>query len=77
MANFKIGDKVKIINFLDEYDGKTGRINRDAGKERIPKCTRELGKGFETSEGQQQWLVMLDKINETIVVPENNLEIIS
>ena len=73
MADFKIGDKVRITGYLDEYDGKIGRIDRDAGKQ-IPTFSRKLGEGFKTEEGQQQWVVMFDDTNEPLVIPEVNLE---
>ena len=76
MADFKIGDKVKIINFLDEYNGKKGRIDRDAGKRPLP-GSRKLYEGFKGKGEQQHWVVILDDANETIEVPEVNLEKIS
>ena len=77
MADFKIGDKVRIVRWLDEYNGKKGAIIKDGCKQRIPTGSRELFKGFTTEEGQQQWVVMLDDTNDTVVVPEVNLENIS
>ena len=74
MADFKIGDKVKLVRMPDEYNGKTGVIIKDGSKQGIPTFSRKLGEGFKTEEGQQQWIVMLDDTNEPIVVPDINLE---
>lgn len=74
MADFKILDRVKIVRWLDKYNGKTGIITNPASKQQIPTGFRELGKGFKTEEGQQQWVVTLDDTNEPIVIPKVNLE---
>ncbi len=77
MADFKIGDKVKLVKMttrLNKYNEKIGKIIKDGGKQRIPTGFRKLGKGFTTEEGQQQWLIELDDPKKTIVLPEINLE---
>lgn len=76
MADFKIGDKVKIIGFLDEYNGKTGMIIKDAGKRPLPSF-RKPYEGFKGEGEQQYWLVNLEDTNEPIEVPEVNLEKLS
>lgn len=77
MAKFKINDKVRLVRMSDEYNRKTGIITGDAGKEKIPVGTRKLGECFKTKDGQQQWIVMLDDTNGTMVVSEANLEKVS
>ncbi|MGD9142708.1 MAG: hypothetical protein PVG61_02555 [Dehalococcoidia bacterium] len=76
MGDFKIGDKVKVIKYLDEYNGKTGTIIMNAGKQPLPGF-RKPYEGFKGEGEQQHWLVNLDDTNETIEVPEVNLEKIS
>lgn len=79
MADFKIDDKVKIVRMpakLNEYNGKTGTIRKDAGKRPLPGF-RKPYEGFKGEGEQQHWVVNLDDTNEPIEVPEVNLEIIS
>jgi len=73
MADLKIGDRVKIIRFIDEYNGKTGTIIKDAGKQPLPGF-RKPYEGFKGKGEQQHWLVNLGDTNEPIEVPEVNLE---
>ena len=79
MADFKIGDRVKLVRMpagLNKYNGKTGTIIKDAGKRPLPSF-RKLYEGFEGKGEQQHWLVNLGDTNEPIEVPEVNLEKIS
>jgi hypothetical protein len=76
MADFKIGDRVKLVKMtagLNEYNGKTGTIIYDAGKQPLPGF-RKPYEGFSGKEEQQHWLVNLDDTNKPIEVPEVNLK---
>ncbi len=75
MADFKIGDKVKLIKMPDEYNERIGKIIKDGGTRSIPVGFRKLGEGIKgRKEGQHLWVIMLDDTNETIVLPEVNIE---
>lgn len=77
-TDFTIDDKVKIIGGLEEYIGKTGAIVKDGGVPNIAVGFRKLGEGIKSRKGDRHlWVIMLDNTNETLVLPEDNLEKLS
>ena len=76
MADFKIGDKVKIIGgYEKQHIGKTGTILKDGGTPNNPAGWRSLGKGIKDIKmGRHLWVVLIDNTDITIVLPEDAIE---
>ena len=79
MADFKKGDKVKIIGGSDkQYIGKIGVISQYASPSSMPSGFRKPNEGIKgRKEIPHRWVIMLKGTNKILTLFESDIEKIS